>query len=1071
MNNLVSDIPSTPDFSKLELTILEFWQNNDIFQKSIQNRQGQTEFVFYDGPPFANGLPHYGHLLTGYVKDVIPRYQTMKGQKVERRFGWDTHGLPAELEAMRELGITSKDEIVKMGIEKFNQACQKSVLKYTQEWQDYVNRQARWVDFDNQYKTLDLSYMESVIWAFKELYKKGLAYEGFRVLPYCWQDQTPLSNHELRMDDEVYQNRQDNTVTVAAKLQDDEAFLLVWTTTPWTLPTNFAVAVGLDIDYVLVEVKTGDFADYKFILAKELLLNYKKQLGNDYQIVKTYKGKDLIGRKYYPIFDYFTDKNSDNYAGDKAWEVVEGDFVTTTEGTGLVHLAPYGEDDMIVLNRQKIKPILSIDEAAVFTDIVPDYAGKQVFQANNLIVRDLRTAAGPHSKQSVKPILVKEQSMVHSYPHCWRCRQPLIYKPVSSWFVKVTAIKDNLLELNKTINWFPSNVKDGQFGKWLANARDWSISRNRYWGSPIPVWVSDNPNFPRVDVYGSLKELEKDFGVKVDNLHRPYIDKLTRPNPDDPSGQSIMHRITDVFDCWFESGAMPFASVHYPFANAEWFNKHYPCDFIVEYIGQTRGWFYTMHVLAGALFNCQAFKNCLCHGIVLGSDGQKMSKSLRNYPDVNTIFTKNGSDAMRWFLMSSSILKGGNLSVTEQAIYDATRTVMLPLWNSYYFFTLYANAANCQKGYLAKKVTKSQFNNLDFMDKYILAKLDSLISQVDNLLAEFDIATACEKFRDFLDILTNWYIRTNRDRFWQEDTKAFDTLWTVLERLTRAISPLLPYEAEIIWQGLTGGLSVHLANYPSSLSINQGLDDETIRAVDKVREIISVVHSLRKKNNLRVRQPLADLSIIVPKSDNIKQFIDLMADELNIKEIKLQSLTDVSKVYFGIQDKLTINARVLGPRIGQQVQEVIRASKEGAYRVSDSSKKRVEVQISNDQIIELVTGEYILESVLESRNGETTGKEQKAASMLDNGGFVILNLSLNDDLIAEGDTRDLIRDIQDMRKNQGLEVTDRIKLDLGLPANKLDSMASFKDLIAAETLAVSVNILPTTKQEIRLEKV
>ncbi|MDR3152009.1 MAG: isoleucine--tRNA ligase [Bifidobacteriaceae bacterium] len=1094
LNNPGEILNSSPDFPQMELKVLDYWKENNIFQKSILERDGSEEFVFYDGPPFANGLPHYGHLLTGYVKDVIPRFQTMKGKKTERRFGWDTHGLPAELEAMRELGITSKDEIEKMGIAKFNSACQKSVLKYTDEWKDYVNRQGRWVDFDNQYKTLDLTYMESVIWAFKELYKKGLAYEGFRVLPYCWQDETPLSNHELRMDDEIYQNRQDNTVTVAAKLTNSDIYILVWTTTPWTLPTNFAVAVGKDIDYVLVEAESEKFRGKKFILGKDVLPSFAKELcGKDnkskensspknklpnFKILKNYKGKDLLGEKYYPIFDYFADPKSENYPGENAWKIVEGDFVTTTEGTGLVHLAPYGEDDMIVLNREKIIPQLSIDEKAIFTSVVSDYKGLHVFEANKQIVKDLKNAVGPHSKQNVKPILIREQSMMHSYPHCWRCRQPLIYKPVSSWFVKVTAIKDKLLKLNETINWLPENVKDGQFGKWLENARDWSISRNRYWGSPIPVWVSDNPDYPRVDVYGSLSELEKDFGVKVDNLHRPFIDSLVRPNPDDPTGNSKMKRIEDVFDCWFESGAMPFASVHYPFENVKWFENHYPADFIVEYIGQTRGWFYTMHILAGALFNCSAFKNCICHGVVLGSDGQKMSKSLRNYPDVNLVFSKNGTDAMRWFLLSSSILKGGNLSVTEQLIFDAARTVMLPFWNSYYFFVLYANASNSKKGYLAKKIDAEEYQKLNFMDKYILLKTDELILSIDKLLSDFDIASATSEIRDFFDILTNWYIRTSRDRFWNEEKEAFDTLWTVLERFARAICPLLPFESEIIWQGLTGGESVHLSKYPARLisekQILQNQSDELtdknlVATVDKVRSILNVGHSLRKKNNVRVRQPLKELIIVTDDMSKIKSFADLLADELNIKKLVFYALRDVSKKDFGIADKLSINARVLGPRIGQMVQAVIKSAKQGDYIFENG---QISVKIDNGEIIELQEGEYSLESVIET--GEKLSK--KDASMLDFGGWVILNLETDDLILAEGYARDLIRDIQDTRKKQNLDVTDRIKLDLVLDKKdfqfaEFDNLLKFQNLIAKETLAEKISIIEAGQKEIKLAKI
>lgn len=654
-----------PDFPALELEVLDYWAQDDTFRASIARRDGAEEYVFYDGPPFANGLPHYGHLLTGYVKDIVPRYRTMRGYKVERRFGWDTHGLPAELEVERQLGINDKSQIDDMGIAAFNDACRASVLRYTDEWRAYVTRQARWVDFDNDYKTLDLPYMESVIWAFKQLWDKGLAYEGYRVLPYCWRDETPLSNHELRMDDDVYQSRQDPALTVGFKVVGgalDGAHLLVWTTTPWTLPSNLAVAVNPDVTYV--EVRSGD---HRFVLAQPRLAAYARELGEEPEILGTYSGADLLGTRYLPPFPYFMDSP-------KAFQVLPGEFVTTEDGTGIVHMAPaYGEDDMATTDKVGIVPVTPVDAKGRFDATVPDYQGQRVFDANPHIIRDLKNGSGPAAANGA--VLLRHETYEHPYPHCWRCRNPLIYRAVSSWFVAVTAFRDRMVELNQQITWYPEHVKDGQFGKWLQGARDWSISRNRYWGSPIPVWKSDDPAYPRIDVYGSLDELERDFGVRPTNLHRPYIDELTRPNPDDPTGRSTMRRIPDVLDVWFDSGSMPYAQVHYPFENRDWFDGHYPGDFIVEYIGQTRGWFYTLHVLATALFDRPSFKTCVAHGIVLGSDGQKMSKSLRNYPDVSEVFDRDGSDAMRWFLMASPILRGGNLIVTEQGIREGVRQV------------------------------------------------------------------------------------------------------------------------------------------------------------------------------------------------------------------------------------------------------------------------------------------------------------------------------------------------------------------------------------------------------------
>src|SRR5665647_2822660 len=588
-------VPASPDLPALENEVLAYLDTNRTFQASIDQRpageDGANEFVFYDGPPFANGLPHYGHLLTGYAKDLVGRYQTQRGRRVERRFGWDTHGLPAELEAERVLGITDKSQIEEMGIEAFNAACRESVLRYTDEWQAYVTRQARWVDFENDYKTLDLTYMESVVWAFKQLYDKGLAYEGYRVLPYCWRDETPLSNHELRMDDAVYSSRQDPALTVGVRLETGE-LALPWTTTPWTLPSNLAPAVGPDIAYVVVVPTEGLLAGERVVLAQSRLASYAKELGEDPAVVEQLTGTQLAGRSYTPPFGYFVGRPN-------AHQVLVADFVTTEDGTGIVHLAPaFGEDDMVVCDAAGITPVVPVSSKGRFTSEVPDYEALLVFDANAPIIADLKAGTGPLAALDAahRAVVLRHETYQHSYPHCWRCRNPLIYKAVSSWFVRVTQFRDRMVELNQQITWVPEHIQDGQFGKWLAGARDWSISRNRYWGTPIPVWTSDDPAYPRMDVYGSVADLETDFGVPVTDLHRPFIDELTRPNPDDPTGAATMRRIPDVLDVWFDSGSMPYAQVHYPFENTEWFEQHYPGDFIVEYIPQTRGWFYTRPV-------------------------------------------------------------------------------------------------------------------------------------------------------------------------------------------------------------------------------------------------------------------------------------------------------------------------------------------------------------------------------------------------------------------------------------------------------------------------------------------
>lgn len=1054
-----SGVPSTPRFPAIEERVLAYWDADGTFQASIDQRDpgadASNEFVFYDGPPFANGLPHYGHLLTGYVKDIVPRYQTMRGKRVERRFGWDTHGLPAELEAMRLNGIKTTDEIVEMGIDRFNEACRESVMKYTGEWREYVTRQARWVDFDRDYRTMNPEYMESVIWAFKRLHDKGLVYEGFRVLPYCWNDETPLSNHELRMDDDVYQNRQDPAVTVGYDITSDHelkgAKLLVWTTTPWTLPSNLAVMVGSEIDYVAVEAD-----GVRYVLAEARLGAYARELGETPEVVWRGRGTDLLGLTYTPPFSYYL-------GHERAFRVVPADdAVTTTDGTGLVHTAgAFGEVDKEVTDREGIEPVMPVGKDGRFTHPVAEYAGMQVFDANPHVIDHLKAATRGETGEAagaVTPgtVLLRRETYDHSYPHCWRCREPLIYKGVSSWFVEVTAIKDRMLELNQQIRWVPDHIQDGQFGKWLANARDWSITRNRFWGSPVPVWKSDDPAYPRLDVYGSFEELERDFGTLPRNkdgepdLHRPYVDELVRPNPDDPTGKSMMRRVPDVLDVWFDSGSMSFAQNHYPFENAEWFDGtgpedggkkgHFPGDFIVEYIGQTRGWFYTLHVLATALFDKPAFQSCISHGIVLGSDGNKMSKSLRNYPDVREVFERDGADAMRWFLMSSPILRGGNLVVTEQGIRDSVRQVMIPLWNSWYFFQLYANAANDGQGYAAQWSTDSK----DPLDRYLLAKLRQYVETMTTQLDEYAVADACETTRSFLDVLTNWYIRRSRDRFWGDSTEAFDTLYTVLEVVCRTVAPLLPLTTEEVWRGLTGERSVHLADWPDASALPA--DDALVAAMDQVREVCSATSALRKAGNLRNRLPLSTLTVVVDDPAALGGFEGIVADEVNVKQVRLLAADSDEAASYGVEQKLTVNARAAGPRLGKDVQVAIKGSKTGDWSVAEDGT------VTSGGLV-LQEGEYTLETVAGSADADS------ATGVLRSGGFVVLDTAVTAELAAEGLARDLVRQVQQARRDAGLEVSDRIALTVTGSADVLAAAETHRDLLTSETLATSLDLV------------
>jgi isoleucyl-tRNA synthetase len=1013
------EVESSPKLPALEDRVLASWKANETFQRSIDRRPAlltdgvgatQNEFVFYDGPPFANGLPHYGHLLTGYVKDVVPRYQTMRGRRVERRFGWDCHGLPAEVVAEKELGLSGHPAITAFGIDKFNDACRTSVLRYTEEWERYVNRQARWVDFANDYKTLDPSYMESVMWAFKTLWDKGLVYEGFRVLAYCWRCETPLSNTETRMDD-VYRDRQDPALTVWFELESGER-IMAWTTTPWTLPANLALAVGPGIDYAVMELD-GE----RYIVAESRLAAYEREFSGASR-VGTLSGAELVGRRYQPLFAFFEDTPN-------AFQVLGADFVSTEDGTGVVHMAPgFGEDDQNACLAVGIPTVVPMDEHGRYTAEVRTWAGKHVFEANPLVIRSLKDSGR----------VMRHETYNHSYPHCWRCEEPLVYKAVSSWFVKVTAFRDRMVELNQQIQWVPEHVKEGSFGKWLANARDWAISRNRFWGSPIPVWKSDDPTYPRVDAYGSLAELQRDFGVAITDLHRPYVDDLTRPNPDDPTGRSTMRRVPEVLDCWFESGSMPFAQVHYPFENREWFENHYPGDFIVEYLAQSRGWFYTMHVLATALFDRPAFRTCVAHGVVLGADGQKMSKSLRNYPDPYEMFDTYGSDAVRWFLMSSPILRGGDLSVAESGIRETVRHVILPLWNSWYFLTLYANAAGTSGSV--------RYDQVDVLDRYVLGELHTLVESVTNNLDRYDFFSGCAAIADFLDSLTNWYIRRSRDRFWNGDQDAIDTLHTVLSVLCQVAAPLLPMVAEEIFTKLTGAESVHLTDWPQAGAIPH--DADLLEGMRQVRDACSSLLAVRKQEGLRVRLPLARAVIATPSADLLRPHADIVRDELNVKELVL---TDDVAAY-GHND-LTLSPSRLGPRLGGQTQAVIRAHKQGDWSAVDGA-----VVVGG---VTLLAGEY--EFKLVSNAGGA------AATLPGARGIVVLDTHVTPELEQEGIARDLIRQVQQARRDADLHVSDRIELTVSASSPYLEALEAHRQLVMAETLATVLHVILVVDSE------
>jgi isoleucyl-tRNA synthetase len=1014
---------SNPNFPEIETRIIEGWAENRTFEASVERRARAidprpNEFVFYDGPPFANGLPHYGHLATGFVKDVIPRYQTMRGRHVPRRFGWDCHGLPAELEVEHELGVHGRSEILKYGIAEFNARCRESVLKFTDEWEWYVTRQARWVDFKNDYKTMDLSFMESVLWAFKEIWNRGLVYESYRVVPYSWAAQTPLSNFETRLDNS-FRERVDPAITVAFTLVPEgqdatPTKLLAWTTTPWTLPSNLALCVNAELDYALME-RNGE----RWILADNAVERYAREL-RDFVSVGTVKGASLVGHRYQPLFSYFADAAN-------SFVVLAADFVNAEDGTGIVHIAPgFGEDDLEVGKAQDLPIVVPVDFAGRFIGEVSDYAGQNVFDANANIIRDLKA----------RNVVVRHQQYKHNYPHCWRTDEPLIYMAIDSWYIAVGKFKERMVELNKDIKWVPEHIREGLFGNWLANARDWNISRNRFWGTPVPIWKSSDPRYPRVDVYGSLDEIERDFGVRPTDLHRPAFDQLTRLNPDDPTGQSIMRRIPDVLDCWFESGAMPFAQLHYPFENKARFEENFPGDFIVEYAAQTRGWFYTLMVLSTLLFDRAPFRNCICHGVVLDRQNKKLSKRLKNYPDPTVVFDTYGADALRWYMLSSPLMSGGDMSMSEDGsdIGKGMRQVILRIWNAYSFFSLYANIERVR----AKFRTDQQHP----LDRYILGKIRDLIAQIEARLDAYDIPGAYAIVPGTVDAINNWYIRSRRSTFWsdvadQDKQDAFDTLYTVLVLFCRALAPMLPLITERIYTALTGEQSVHLTDWPEVEALP--LDEELLHRMDLGREICSSVLTLRELHRLRTRLPLKKLTIAHPEASTLEVYRDIIADAINIKNVVFTS--DVAS--FGTRE-IKVNSK-LGARIGSKFKEVLAAQRARSWVMREDGRAEISGIIldPNDFELRLQTVENVVAEPFDSWRG-----------------VVVVDTKIYPELQAEGWARDFVRLVQSSRKQLGFQVVDRIAIKAAVAPELVHALREHAAYIRRETLAVTFDLAP-----------
>lgn len=1030
---MYSPVDSKVNFPEEELKVLDFWKKNNIFKKSISQRAGAEDFVFYDGPPFATGLPHFGHFIPSTIKDIIPRYKTMKGMKVERRFGWDCHGLPVENLIEKELGLNSKTDIEKYGVDKFNEKCRESVLRYVNEWKGTITRLGRWVDFEHDYKTMNPDYMESIWWVMKSLWDKGLLYEGHYILPYCPRCSTVLSNHELNLGG--YKDVHDPAITIRFKvtkagpkasdkeMENGSTYFIAWTTTPWTLPSNLGLTMGPDIDYV--KVKDGD--EY-YILAEARLGAYYKN-PEELDIVWKKKGSELEGSRYEPLFPYFASLAVNEDGSEGAFRVFTADFVSTEDGTGIVHTAPgFGEDDNKVFKGTGVPTVCPVDAECKFTKEVPDYAGRFVKECDKDIIERL--------KQEGK--LVKKEQILHSYPHCWRCSSPLIYRGVGSWFVAVEKIKPSLLKANSQITWQPPHIKEGRFGKWLEGARDWAISRNRYWGNPLPIWKC--PDCGKTVCVGSREELKQLSGIYPEDLHKHFVDKITIPC--DCGG--IMKRIPEVLDCWFESGSMPYAQNHYPFENKEYFEKHFPADFISEGLDQTRGWFYTLTVLAAALFDKPAFKNCIVNGLVLASDGKKMSKSLRNFTDPNEVINKFGSDALRLFLIHSSVVRADDLKYSDDGVRDVLKGILIPLWNSYSFYVTYANI----DGISPEKAPENPSNPLD---RWILSSAQKLIKDVTEALDAYDLSKAVDPIVSFIDELNNWYIRRSRRRFWRSENdndknEAYGSLYTVLKILTKVAAPFIPFVTENIYQNLrqeNEPESVHLCDYPVYDSSYR--DEELEFKMDTVQKAVSMGRSLRYQFNLKIRQPLRSVELVTrnPKEKSVLlEMEDSIREELNVKDVVFHEKEDELVEY-----RAKANFRVLGKELGGLMGEAARKiqslGQNEILSILDGGVLSLDI---GDRTVELTEDKIIVDRL-----------EKEHLKVLNEGTLTVgLDTLLTKELIQEGQVRDLIRGIQNLRKEKGLDVTDRIRLFVSGTKSMKEGFESFNEFISSETLASEI---------------
>ncbi|MBS3903861.1 MAG: isoleucine--tRNA ligase [Simkania sp.] len=1005
-------------FPAREERILEVWQREKIFQRSVEQRKGRPLFSSFDGPPFATGLPHYGHLLTSTIKDVVFRFKTMQGFYVPRRFGWDCHGLPVENEIEKAKQLSGATAIEEFGIANFNEECRSIVLRYTKEWERTIHRIGRWVGFDDVYRTMDKDFMESVWWIFSQLFSKGLVYEGYKVMPFSAKLGTPLSNFEANLN---YKEVDDPSLTVIFSLVDEpDTALLVWTTTPWTLPSNLAVMVGPEIDYVKVQEKKSA---KKYILGKARLATYFKD-PTEYTVLETLKGKQLHGRRYQPLFPYFAMR-----AEQKAFRVFLEDSISTEEGTGIVHSAPaFGEIDFFVCSREGVEIVCPVDQNGKFTEEVPEFQGQFVKDADKEIIRRLKTENKVFHHATIR----------HRYPFCWRSDTPLLYKVVRTWFVAVEKIKDKLLAANDQIHWVPSHIKEGRFGKWLENARDWAVSRNRYWGTPMPIWRSAGGD---VRVFSSIGELEKATGSKIDDLHRHHIDQLVF----EEDGK-IFQRVPEVFDCWFESGSMPYAQNHFPFENKEETLKTLPADFIVEGLDQTRGWFYTLTVIAAALYDKPAFSHVIVNGIILAEDGAKMSKRLKNYPEPEMIINQYGADAVRLYLLQSNAVIADDMKFSERGVEQVMRQMLIPLWNSYVFFATYVSI------YQWTPPVAKDFSPTADIDRWILSLTMQLQKKVEEGMDGYQLNQAVEPLTSFIEQLTNWYIRRSRGRFWSdEDTsdrrEAFQTLYEVLCRLVKVAAPFIPFISEAIYQELRTAVmpsSVHLLDYPHIVPAWQ--DPALEEEMALVQTVISSAHALRKEHKLKVRQPLHSAHIVVLDTairEALKRQQNLIIDELNVKGVVFHS--DEKEF---VQLKGKANFRILGKKVGPLMNQAKQLIEQFDRTRLEILEKGHSLEISLDGTPFVLTPEDVIveREALPGLVAATSGAIT-----------IALDTTLNEALLLEGLARELVNKINTMRRDQGFAVTDRITITLKTTARLKAALTLHHDYVAHEVLAMGLS--------------